>query len=142
LHLGGALGELAVSKALGLHWHLGASRYGATDVGEYHVRTRYSHDHDLIVRDTDSADGVYVLVTSEYLATNPANVARRNEREAMKQLLPLFRIWGWIVGQDARRPEWRRNYGGKGYAWFVPKSALSPVETLLQERKPIKGVTR
>jgi hypothetical protein len=131
LHLGGALGELAAAKALGLHWHLGAGRYGAADVGEYHVRTRYDHDHDLIHRDSDKADGVYVLVTTEYLGTNPASVARRAEREAMRQVMPLFRVWGWIAGQDARRPEWRKNYGGRGSAWFVPKSALTPVETLV-----------
>jgi hypothetical protein len=130
LHFGGAAGELAVAKALGLHWHLGGARFHKPDVGPYHVRTRYSHDQDLLVRDDDPADGIFVLVTTDYLGASKADRDRRNDRVFQSQTPALFRLRGWLYGHEAKDPRHRKNYGGKGAAYFVPSSALRPIATL------------
>ena len=113
-HICGALGELAAAKALDCHWSGGINTFKGADVGaNIQIRTRpfdtERTKYDLIVRDNDRNDDIFVLVQGE------------SDR---------FLIAGWIKGADAKRPEWRRNYGGHQESWFVPKDGLSPVEHL------------
>lgn len=108
IHLQGALAEVAVARFL--------RRPLPTGIGVFHtepdlppdveVRWRSRDDWDLIVRDDDSPDYRFVLVTGH---------------------APTFHLQGWTWGRDARRDEWIRNYGGHGPAWFVPASALQPL---------------
>jgi hypothetical protein len=115
LHIEGAAGEMAAAKALGLYWDapVGTYKHGG-DIGALQVRTRSRHSYELIVRDGDRSEDIFVLVTGR---------------------APRFRVHGWIAGGDAKRPEWLREYGGRPAAYFVPHDALQPL-TALSERNP------
>jgi hypothetical protein len=43
---------------------------------------------------------------------------------------PTFLVWGFIIGEQARRAEWLKRHGGRPAAWFVPKAALGSVNEL------------
>jgi len=107
IHILGALGECAFAKAMGRYWSgsVNTFKHGG-DVGLVQVRTRSKHHYDLIVREGDSDDDVFVLVTG-----GPSE----------------FEIHGCMRGKDAKRPEFRQNYGNYGEAYFVPKSRLQDV---------------
>ena len=104
IHIEGACGELAFAKHLGVYPGLTACAGKAPDVGKYQVRTRSRADYDLIVRSGDSDGDVFVLVTG-------AN--------------GVYRVVGSIAGRDAKNEQWRKDYGGRPPAYFVPQSALS-----------------
>ena len=110
VHILGALGECAFCKAAGKYWPGTVNTFKDPDVPpNIQVRTRSNHDYDLIVRDTDSDDDVFVLVTGgpEY-----------------------FLVHGWISGLEAKSQEWRCDYGSYGEAYFVPKAALHSIESM------------
>jgi len=107
-HIEGAAGEYAVAKFLGIHWDGSVDAFQRADVGRLEVRTRSRHDWDLIVRQDDADDSPFVLVTGQ---------------------APEYRVRGWIRGGEAKRPEWLRDHGHHGPAWFVPAAALRDIET-------------
>jgi hypothetical protein len=110
IHIEGAAGEMAVSKALDRYWGAPVNTFKAGgDVGEVQVRTRSRHDYELLVRPDDRDADVYVHVTGR---------------------VPAFRVHGWLSGQEAKRPEYLRAHGGRPPAYFVPTDALHPIETL------------
>lgn len=110
IHIEGAMGELALAKALGRYWSGAGELYGDdTDVGGVQVRTRTRHDYELYVWPRDEDEAIFVLVTG-----TP----------------PSFRVHGWIRGADAKRQEWFKSLG-RAPAYFVPQEALRP----LTERK-------
>lgn len=110
-HILGACGEMAFAKATGLYWGASVNTFKVGgDVVGVEVRTRSQSDWDLIVRDDDPDGRIYFLVTG-----GPEK----------------FRLVGWIKSEDARRPEWRKNHGGYSPAFFVPQSALKPLDQLL-----------
>jgi hypothetical protein len=110
LHVEGAAGELAAAKALGTYW--------PATVGTFHtqgdlapgieVRTRSRHDYDLIIRDDDPEDALYILVTGT---------------------LPHYRVHGYANGTQ-RDPAHRRTHGGRPAAFFIPHDALHDITTL------------
>lgn len=107
LHIEGACGELAFSKATGRYWSGPVGNFKEADVGDrVQVRTRTHHNQDLIVREGDNPSHAYALVTGR---------------------APEFRVHGWIWGRDAKQPRWLRDYGGHGPAFFVPKEALTQI---------------
>lgn len=111
-HIEGACGELAVAKVMGRYWGGSINTYkmgGDIDSTGWEVRTRSSHDYDLIVRDDDDDERVFILVTGS---------------------APDYRVQGWIRAADAKRQEWQQNYGGHGLAYFVPHHALSEMGEL------------
>ena len=111
VHILGALGECAFAKATGRYWSGSVNTFKVGgDVGAIQVRTRSSHDYDLLVRDGDRDSDIFVLVTG-----GP------NE----------FRVHGWMRGSEAKAGEYRRNYGGYGEAFFVPKERLKGIEPLV-----------
>ena len=103
----GACGELAYAKARGIYYEPRVNTFKAPDFGSnVQIRTRSDHNYDLLIRDNDKPDHYYVLVTGT---------------------LPTYRIVGYILGADAMaQPAWRKNWGGRGEAWFVPQKALTP----------------
>jgi hypothetical protein len=110
-HILGASGEMAFAKATGLYWDASVNTFKTGgDVVGVEVRTRSQRDWELIVRDDDPDGRIYFLVTG-----GPEK----------------FRLVGWIKSEDARRPEWRNNHGGYSPAFFVPQSALKPLDQLL-----------
>lgn len=114
LHIEGACGELAFSKATGRYWSGPVGNFKEADVGDrVQVRTRTHHNQDLIVREGDRADHAFALVTGR---------------------APDFVVHGWIWGRDAKQARWLRDYGGHGPAFFVPKEALRPIDTRAHAR--------
>jgi hypothetical protein len=106
----GACGEIAVGKFLGAFFVPG--------VGDYHrrpdcardieIRATHRQDGSLIVRDNDHPDRRYVLALVDGLTV---------------------RLAGWLHGKEARRLEWHTNPNAYRPAWFVPQSALKPMNT-------------
>ena len=111
IHIEGALGEIAVARYLNIFWSPTVNTFRAPDLGKnLQVRTRSSHDYDLIVRPTDSDTDLFVLVTG---------------------IAPIYTIWGYIQGQDAKKEELVKDYGSRPKAFFVPKKLLIPIEILM-----------
>jgi len=110
-HIEGAAGEMAFAKAMNIHWGAHSNVFKAPDVGSIiQIRTRSNADWDLIVRDNDSDDEIFVLVTGE---------------------IPNYRIVGWIKGSDAKKAEWYKDMGKRGKpAYFVPQECLNPLSLL------------
>ena len=111
VHIEGACGEMAFAKATGRYWSGSINTFKAGgDVGNIQVRTRSRDDYDLIVRDDDRDEDIFVLVIGK---------------------APTFRVVGWIQGAEAKRPSWRHVYGARPPAFFVPQAALFPISRSL-----------
>lgn len=112
IHILGALGECAFAKATNRYWNGSVNTFKAGgDVGDnIQIRTRSRHSYDLIVRDGDKDGDVFVLVTG-----GPHE----------------FTIHGWMPAAEAKQQKFRANYGGYGDAYFVPQSALRPIDPLV-----------
>ncbi len=110
-HIEGACGELAVAKAINCFFSGTVNTFkSGGDLGSnLQVRTRSKHEYELIVRDGDRDDDVFILVTGKS---------------------PNFVVRGWIRGVDAKREEWKKAHGGRVMAFFVPHSELQPVAQL------------
>ena len=106
----GALGEMAFAKFKNLYWSgsVGTFKTGG-DVGNIQVRSTNLLDRGMIIRADDRENDVFVAVNN---------------------CAPVFFIRGWLYGHEAKQTEWRKNPGGRGFAWFVPQHALRPIETI------------
>ena len=110
LHIEGACGELAAAKASGRYWPATIDSFkNGDDVSGFQVRTRSKHEWDLIIRDDDKDDRIFVLVTGQ---------------------APRYAVRGWIRARDGKKDEHVREHGSRPSAWFVPQVALLPMETL------------
>lgn len=109
LHIEGAIGELVVSKALGLYWS-GALNFRADDLDGVQVRSSSRAGASLILHPDDPDDAAFVLVTGingEYV-------------------LP-----GWQIAARVKRQEFWMDRGRNGRpAYFVPQSELRPLSEL------------
>lgn len=114
-HIEGACGELAVAKALGVYWGGHVNNFTGPDLvhprGNIQVRTAGAHGH-LIVRPGDSATDIWVLVTGK---------------------APNYVIHGWILGADAKKPEYLKDWSGRPPAYFVPPAELASLDLLKDE---------
>lgn len=95
----GACAELAFCKNQGIYWSgLGGIR--AKDGGPVDIRwTRHQDSGGLIVYPHDDDRTVIVL---------------------MDGYAPNYKIVGWMVAKDAKRPEWLRDFG-----YLVPRDFLT-----------------
>lgn len=107
-HVEGALGECAVAKALGLYWP-GMGRLRHADVGTLQVRTAASATDRLILHPGDDDAAVFIHVTG---------------------INGSYTLHGWLYGRDGKRREWWADPRGGRPAFFVPVTALQPIETL------------
>lgn len=108
----GACGELAVGKAVG--------EFFVPSVGTFHRLPDCMNDCE--VRSTDRGDGCLII--------------RDNDSDARRYIFAVatgeeVRLIGWLRGADAKKPEWKRNPNGYREAWFVPQSALLPIEEIV-----------
>ena len=108
-HIEGAMGELAVAKALDVHWGGPVNVFKGDDLPGIQVRTRSAHNWELYVRPGDSDEAIWVLVTGR---------------------CPDYWVRGWIVGREAKRREWLQTHGNRPAAYFVPTSRLRPLGEL------------
>ena len=109
VHIEGAMGELAVAKALNIYWDAGVNTFKTPDLGPLYIRTRSQHHYDLLIREDDDNEAPWILATGR---------------------AGKYHIHGWIRGKDAKKPMWSRTHGNRPRAYFVPKSALSPLLSL------------
>ena len=113
VHIEGVCGEFAVSKYLNVHFGFHCNTFtSGTDVGPYEVRTRSEHRYDLLVRNRDDDDKIYIHVTGR---------------------APHYVIRGWLRGHDAKKKKFAKDYGGRPTAYFVPEEHLNPVGELRGE---------
>lgn len=111
IHVLGACGEIAVAKALGLHWGGTVNAYKTKpDVEpDIEVRHRTKSYYDLIVRKDDPDDRRYFLTIGE------------------ASELPKISLVGWISGAEAKQDRWLARHGGWKEAYFVPQGELNGV---------------
>ena len=114
IHCDGACGEAAVAKAFGLYWDGSIGDFGATDVGEYQVRTNPNEWGDLILHERDNDADPYILVLSHGS--------------------PDFNLRGWIYGSEGKLSEYWRDGSPGRPAFFVPQDKLRPIEELITGR--------
>lgn len=110
IHVIGALGEMAAAKALGVYFDATVGTFKSRpDLEGIEVRTRTNHDWDLLVRDNDDPEAVFLLVTGDTRA---------------------FKVWGWAYGHEAMQDRYVQTYGGRRPAFFMPKADLHPLQEL------------
>ncbi len=110
-HVLGVCGEMVVCKLLGVYWEPTVNTFKAPDIGNrMQVRTRRRHSYDLLVRDDDPDDDVFVLVTG-----GPRD----------------FVVRGWLDGETAKQERWRQAHGNREPAFFVPQQWLRDIESLV-----------
>lgn len=117
-HIEGAAGELVVARLLNQYPDLSSDSFKGADLGSrIQVRTRCdlgSKGTDLGIRPTDDNAAVFVLAVGH---------------------IPTFDVRGWIRGGEAKRPEWFQKFQKGGGVYFVPASALKPIEELMGKRE-------
>jgi hypothetical protein len=106
IHIEGAAGELAYCKWAGIYFYPTIDTFkNGGDVGELQIRTRSEDSYDLIVREKDRDDDIFILVVGK---------------------IPKYRIVGWITGSNAKQKKWEKDYGNRNApAYFVPQSSLN-----------------
>lgn len=110
-HVLGAVGELAVAKALNVFWGGSVNTFKlAGDVGRIEVRHTARHENRLLVREQDPDARAFVLVTG---------------------YPPELVVRGWIWGADAKVDRWAENPGDRGRCYFVPQGELYPIRDLV-----------
>ena len=109
-HCNGACGELAFAKWKGKYWDGAMNDFAAPDVGAYQVRTSAKANQSLILHPGDSDDDLFVLV--------------------LVHALPICTLAGWIPGGAGKHGKWWTTEGVRHPAFFVPQSALLPMEQL------------
>ncbi len=115
IHIFGVLGEMAAAKAANLYWDASVNTFKTVgDVGDIEVRTRMKDHYDLIVRDDDKPNRFFVLVVFRGWVNGA----------------PVFRVIGWMSGVEAKQDRWKKTYGDREAAYFVPQAALHPISGL------------
>jgi hypothetical protein len=108
INVQGAIGEIVVAKARNLYFMPTVNTFKAADIGSnVQVRLRTKHEWQMIVRDDDDPDHIFVHVTGSG---------------------PVYCIRGWAYGKDVMKPEYRQNHGNRIESWFVPEEALKPFQ--------------
>ena len=111
VHVEGALGELAVAKAIDRHWAARVDTYKGADLGDrIQVRTRSKPYYELIVRPDDQDAEAFVLVTGQ---------------------CPTYVVHGWLWGGEAKQSRWWKDLGNdRPPAWIVPQADLRDMAEL------------
>jgi hypothetical protein len=107
-HIEGAMGEVCVAKALGIHFPGSINTYGKADLGDdIGVRTTNREDYGLLIYPKDDPGYFYYLV---------------------KGCSPNYRVCGWIRGADAKQDRYLAPYvNNRITVWRVPESDLNPM---------------
>lgn len=107
-HIQGAIGEIVVAKARNLYFMPTVNTFKGADIGaNVQVRLRTKHEWQMIIRDDDDPEHIFVHVTGTG---------------------PTYCIRGWAYAKDVMKPEYRQNYGNRVESWFVPEEALKPFQ--------------
>jgi len=107
-HIEGCLGELALSKRLGLYW-IGKGKKYQRDAGQDDVRARPDHGSRLRLHEKDKDDVIYWHLTGEN---------------------GYYRFHGWVYGRDGKNYDyWENETKYDRPAFLVPFEMLNPPET-------------
>ena len=108
----GIIGEFALAKALGKFWipTVGRLDKDQGDVQGYQVRTTHWRNGHLIINKTDY--DIFVLITGD------------------NKVGKAWTVRGWIKAADGKQEEWWKSKEKDRFAYFVPQSALAPMEVL------------
>ena len=112
IHLLGAAGEMAVAAYLGMKHELYKeveAKRGSYDLPGIDVKTRSKSRYDLIVQKNEDPSKKFVLVTIENQQTL---------------------LHGWCYGHEGMDAQYWADPARGRPAYFVPQSALHPMETL------------
>jgi hypothetical protein len=112
-HIEGALAEMAAAKVLGVYWSGTVNTFAADDLEDYEVRQTAKDDGPLIVRPHDDNTSIYILVTG---------------------VNGMYRVVGWLSGEDAKKEHFKASPGGRPAAYFVPQSELNNIEEIHEHR--------
>ena len=105
-HIQGAIGELLVAKTRDRYFMPTVNTFKAADLGKnIQVRFRREHNWDMVIRDNDDPEHIFVHVTGKG---------------------PTYCIRGWAYAKNVMLPQYRANHGGYRESWFVPELALKP----------------
>jgi len=112
VHLDGVLGELSFAKLMGMYWTgMGDSYQEDSDVANYQVRSTTYSNGCLIIRPNEGHEhDPWVLM-----------IAEGNRK---------YRLAGWCYGWRGRQDKYRREPGGRPWAFFVPQPELESPESL------------
>lgn len=118
IHVAGAIGEMAVSKAIGAYFEPTINTFKAPDLpGGIQVRTRTKPHYQLLVRPDDKESEIYVHVIAEMKGRFVPSVCD---------------VRGWAFGHECKRAEYLKSWGGRPAAHFVPDNILHSIESLGQ----------
>ena len=112
IHLLGAAGEMAVASYLGMKHELykeTEAKKGSDDLPGIDVKTRSKSRYDLIIQKNEDPSKKFVLVTIENQQTF---------------------LHGWCYGHQGMDARYWADPARGRPAYFVPQSALHPMETL------------
>jgi hypothetical protein len=111
LHTVGAIGEFAVAKALNLYQGFTVNNFDGPDIEpDIQVRTTRLKGGRLIMTERDEPFQKYVLVVGEE---------------------PELDVVGWVWGFEGQEKKWLTDpKNNRPPAYFVPRDALRPIETL------------
>ena len=99
-----ACAEMAYAKATNRYWDGGVNRFKSGDVGDVQIRSTNYAAGNLIIRDRDSENEFYVLVTCQ---------------------CPEYVVVGGIIGSEAKQPKYLKiGTNGGSNAWWVPQLSL------------------
>lgn len=113
--------EMAVAKLIsGYPSGLGQ----AGDVGRIEVRSTEHRRGALILHPADPDDRPFVLV----IVLGFERVAREVMGRRLAVIQGRFDVVGWVMGGLGKRDEWWADPQGGRPAWFVPQSALNPID--------------
>lgn len=113
IHIEGACGELAFGKGMNFYYGGSVNTFkNGGDVAGIQVRTRSREDYDLLVRPHDPDNDAFVLL----IGTRPN-----------------YRIYGWLLGKDAKKRKWKQTFGDRPPAYFVPKRELHDIFSLYKK---------
>lgn len=104
LNIEGVLGEMALSKHLGIYWK-GKGTMRAPDVGDVDVRTTAHEGGHLILHPNDPDDRLFYLLTGKN---------------------GTYTLHGSILGRAGKLDKWVKDPTGGRPAYFVPQEALKP----------------
>jgi hypothetical protein len=112
LHIQGAMGEFAAAIALNMSWRPTVGQINQPDVGGFvQVRSTYYRDGHLIIKPKDTGPFVLVIYLGE-----------------------MIRVCGWYEAAIAKREFALLSGSTFDDGYFVPQSALLPLDELRQRR--------
>lgn len=111
LHVSGAVGEMAVAKALNKYYVGHVNIFTKPDVDKYQIRFTGMVPPQLIIRNQDKNDEIFISVSSG-------------------EQYNIFHINGWLYGKEGKLPEYIKNPSNRGEAYFIEINKLHSMEML------------